>query len=807
MATASGRAGYAALLADLQAQGRPPDGIVHLAQAGPAALPNATTAEAAETAEVGLLDLIALVQALGELRPAAPLTLAVVTAGARAVSGAERAESLAPERAAVAGACRVISQEYAHLSCRSIDLPLAGAEAAQGIAGWLAEELLAGPEAPAVACRGGRRWVEGFEPVRLEAPQELPLRERGIYLVTGGLGGIGLALAGFLARQARARLVLVGRNAPGEDQSRQIAEMETLGAEVLALTADAADAGSMRSALAAAHRRFGEIDGVIHAAGIPGGGLIQLRGPEAVAAVLAPKVRGAFVLAELLGGRRLDFMALCSSLTSVLGGVGQFDYCAANSVLDAFAPWHAARTGTPTVSIGWDAWKDAGMALAGVPADEAAELLAGELAGKLASSEGVEAFRRLLGAGLPQVAVSTRDLGTAMAEVRRSGLAGMAAAVRSGPAGRSTRPLHSRPALARPYAPPRDETERRLAALWEEVLGLQGVGIHDELTELGGHSLLALQLLWRMRAELGVDLPLGALFAAPTVAAMAAILAAGEAPRQTISPLVPLHGGDGAGTPLFFVHPAGGGVSGYGDIARRLGAEHPVWGLQSPGLAGGEPLATVETMAACYLDAVRSVAPEGPYLLGAWSIGGLIAYEMAQRLVEQGEEVGLLALLDAHVPRPGTNAFGGDDGDGDPALLAELFHLEPADLAAAPLPSIDAAIDAARRAGRIGEGFGAPEAERLLRVFKANVAAVHAYAPRPYPGRVTLLRCAATLAGAPPEPSLGWEALATGGVDVHWMPGDHGTLVFEPHAAAVAESLRAHLGAAGRRLAAAGRSS
>jgi thioesterase domain-containing protein len=159
------------------------------------------------------------------------------------------------------------------------------------------------------------------------------------------------------------------------------------------------------------------------------------------------------------------------------------------------------------------------------------------------------------------------------------------------------------------------------------------------------------------------------------------------------------------------------------------------------------------------------------------------------------------------VPRPGADAFGGDDGDNDPALLAELFHLEPADLAAAPLPSIDAAIDAARRAGRIGEGFGAPEAERLLRVFKANVAAVHAYAPRPYPGRVTLLRCAATLAGAPSEPTLGWEALAAGGVDLHWMPGDHGTLVFEPHAAAVAECLHTRLAVAGRLLAATGRNS
>jgi amino acid adenylation domain-containing protein len=783
------RGEYADLLADLQARGQLPDGIAHLVHAGPAAPDGAGRAAGAES---GLLDLMALVQALGEMRAAAPITLAVVTAGAQAVTGVEGAEELAPERAAVAAACRVITQEYAGLVCRSVDLPLSPT---QEIAPWLAGELLAGAEPAVVACRGGRRWVEGLAPVRLESAERLPLRERGVFLVTGGFGGIGLALAGELARQVRARLILLGRRAPDDEQRRQIASLEVLGAEVLALTADVADAPSLAAALAAARERFGEIDGVIHAAGIPGGGLIQLRTPEAAAAVLAPKVRGAFLLAELLGGRRLDFLALCSSLTALLGGVGQLDYCAANAVLDAFAAWHTAKTGTPTVSIGWDAWRETGMALAGVPADEVAALLAGELAGKLTSAEGVEAFRRLLGAGLPRVAVSTQDLPALQAEVRRSGLAEVAAALPAAP-GRAPRPLHSRPRLPRPYAPPRDASERRLVALWEEVLGLAGIGIHDELTELGGHSLLALQLLWKVRAELGVDLPLGALFAAPTVAAMAAILADGEtrAPGHALpSPLVPLQGTGSAGLPLFLVHPAGGGVSGYRDIARRLGAERPVWGLQSPGLSAdppaGEAPATVEALAACYLDAVRAVAPTGPYLLGAWSIGGLIAYEMAQQLDRQGEEVALLVLLDAHVPLPGADPDRGDGND-DAALLAELLSLEPEAYAAAGLADV---LAAARRAGTIGDEFGAPEAGRLLRVFRNNVAAVHAYVPRPYSGRVVLLRCAAALDGAPPAPTLGWEALAGGGVDLHFMPGDHGNLVFEPHAAAVADCLRHHL--------------
>ncbi len=742
-----------------------PDGIAWLCETG-----SCDPSPHPEQAESALLALFSLVQALGEH----PLELVVVTAGAQAVTGSER---LAPERAALAAACRVIPREHAHVACRSIDLPLEESPSAK----LLADELLAGPAAPAVAWRGGRRWIEGFEQVRLEpaGAADLPLRERGVYLVTGGLGGIGLALAGFLARQVRARLVLVGRTAPQDHASRHITSMEELGAEVLALSADVADAGRMREVLDTARRRFGEIDGVIHCAGVPGGGLIQLRTPDAVANVFAAKVRGAFVLAELLCGRRLDFLALCSSLTAVLGGVGQADYCAANAVLDAFASWYAGETGTPTVSIGWDAWKDTGMALAGMPEDEAAELLAGELRDKLVSEEGVEAFRRVLAAGLPHVLVSTADLDTALARAQEVGLAEVAAQ-----AGRST---HPRPALARPYVAPRDETEKRLAVLWQEVLGVDPVGVHDELTELGGHSLLALQLLWRMRGSFGVDLALGALFEAPTVATMAAILRDDEAPRPAaVSPLVPLQTtGGGDKPPLFLVHPAGGGLSGYRDLALRLGADRPVWGLQSPGLMdGGEPPADLETMAALYVEAVRSVAPAGPYLLGAWSMGGLIAYEMARQLTALGEEVALLALIDAHVPVPGLEDPEPED---DAALLADLFRLPPV------AGSVDDVLATARQAGTIGEDFGPAEAGRLLHVFRANVAAVEAYRPRPWPGRALLLRCREALPSAPAEPTLGWGALATGGVEVVYVPGGHGDLVFEPHAAVLAERLRACL--------------
>ena len=185
-----------------------------------------------------------------------------------------------------------------------------------------------------------------------------------MYLITGGLGGVGLVLAEYLAREFKARLVLTGRRglppraqwadhvaargSAGRHVSGRIRAVEALeaaGAEVLVGAADVSTKSAMRAVVDEACARFGRIDGVIHAAGVAGGGMIQLKTPEIADAVLAPKVTGTQVLERVLAGRQLDFLMLCSSLTGVLGGVGQVDYCGANAYLDAFAAHYTATTG------------------------------------------------------------------------------------------------------------------------------------------------------------------------------------------------------------------------------------------------------------------------------------------------------------------------------------------------------------------------------------------------------------------------------------------------------------------------------
>jgi amino acid adenylation domain-containing protein len=318
----------------------------------------------------------------------------------------------------------------------------------------------------------------------------------------------------------------------------------------------------------------------------------------------------------------------------------------------------------------------------------------------------------------------------------------------------------------REYVAPRNELERQLAQVWEEVLGVRPVGVTDNFFALGGYSLLALRLMARVNQQFGCEISLQNLLRTETVEAMAEFVGrpAGESSE---SPLVALQP-EGAGTPLFFMHPVAGSAFVYVALARLLGTERPFYGLNSP---VNEPLTKIEEMAARYVEAVRAVRPEGPYLLGGWSMGGLIAYEMAQQLRAQGQEVALLALIDRA-------AFDAEPQARDDAVLQSWFE-----------QTIESVRGQAEATGGELWSFGPTMYHRLFQVYKNNHRAVEQYAPRPYAGRVTLLRAAETPV-VTPDPTLGWGALAAD-VDLHVVPGTHTSMLHEPEVRVLAERLRA----------------
>jgi amino acid adenylation domain-containing protein len=364
---------------------------------------------------------------------------------------------------------------------------------------------------------------------------------------------------------------------------------------------------------------------------------------------------------------------------------------------------------------------------------------------------------------------------------------------------------------------PRTPAEQGLAQLWSEILGRSGFGVEDSFFELGGTSLQAAILMISLESRLGASLPLAALFEAPTVARLARYLESrvpaamdrlsetgaeaseglSAAAQGVDSPLAAIQT-QGSQPPLFCVHPVGGTVFCYLPLARALGPDQPLYGLQSIGFVGGrEPLSTVGEIAGTYLAALRSVQPRGPYRLAGWSMGGVIAYEMARRLIALDEEVAVLVLLDSSVPQGSPDL---DESEAFAAFAADLagltgkrLELEPAVLrGVAPEQRVPFLLEQARAVGALPAGLGVPQLDRLFKVFRANLKALRAWAPLPCrPGEVVSVRPETKLARGAGDG--GWTELTGGEVRIWPVPGDHFSLLREPGVAGLARRLGDHL--------------
>jgi acyl transferase domain-containing protein/Zn-dependent alcohol dehydrogenase len=399
---------YDALLSSLVDRGKRPSRICHLWSLGIGG-----RGPAWKEGTRAFASLVDLARALGRHPGTASTMIDVVTDRAHAAGGEDE---LHPEQALVLGPSLVIPQEYASVRCRNVDVCLS--EPRESVSAALFEELSTEATDEIVALRDSRRLIRSWTPIPAGLGREPAgrVREGGVYLITGGLGGIGLTLAEHLARTVRAKLVLTSRSGlPSRpaweewegthadddmttDRIRRVRGLETLGADVLVLAADVADEREMGAVFAAARERFGTIHGVIHAAGVPDGGVIQRRTAAMDRDVLAPKVQGTLVLWKLLENCQADFLVLCSSLAAVVAPAGQVAYCSANAFLDAFATAAARRGGPFTVAIAWDAWKEVGMAARAMLALSAG--IAGTDGGREATVDGGKLIgRRLSGTG------------------------------------------------------------------------------------------------------------------------------------------------------------------------------------------------------------------------------------------------------------------------------------------------------------------------------------------------------------------------------------------------------------------------
>ncbi len=566
-----------------------------------------------------------------------------VTRDAFRVNGSE---VLAPECATVVGLCRVAPQEYPNLRCQHIDFSQSDREGRdhefQTSAGKLLfGELMAGRSDKVVAFRRSTRWTQTYEKQKVSSDGAISrIKRAGVYVITGGLGKVGYAIADHLAGVS-AKLVIVVRDdlPPRPLWSHWVAErspsdpvvpklskllaLEYKGAQLLVCKADVADEAQMLDVFERAEVRFGKVDGVIHCAGQPRQSIVPLEQTtiDSSRVQFLPKVKGAIVLQRVLRHRNVDFCVLMSSLSAVLGGRGLAAYAAANAYMDAFAAARHAQGDEAWLSINWDSWNLSGAA--GASSEYA-----------VSGPEGAQAMAYALSwSDVPQLVHSTGDL-----------KARMEMWVENLPQESTNAQLYARAAAAATVAPS-NIIESQLVEIWQQLLGIQDIGVRDPFFEAGGDSLLATIMVGRINQTFDVSLPIRIIFEEETIERIALkIDEITKRPPQG-KPLALKRTGDRA--PLFCLHPGSGFGRPYLAILRHLPADLPVYALEARGLNDGDVLPqTLGDMCADYIDQIQIIQPHGPYHLLGWSFGAIVAHAMAAEMEKRGMSVARLIMID-----------------------------------------------------------------------------------------------------------------------------------------------------------------
>lgn len=538
---------FAKLLTELENSGQKPSAVINLwtcdnSNPKDDAFENKLE-KIASVIDKGFFSLTYFMQAVGQMALAkgleeidGGLRIVAVTKNLYSILGTEEIDSA---QALISGICRVIPQEYPNVESRIIDTGDFDEKTIDAAARQIISGAIGAKDIDEVtAFRGKSVWKRTFERAVLPdliKENRTGFKTGGVYLVTGGLGGIGLEIAAHLTSKYEAKVILLSRtklpepenwqqnlseNNLDERQKRKILkllELKEQNADVLVLNADVSDFRETENAVKKARDIFGEIDGIIHAAGIAGETLIQLATPSSVDSVVSPKVVGLLNLEHIFGKDALDFVMLFSSHRSITGGVGGADYSSANAFLDAFAESHNFKT-EKVVSVIWDGWKEVGMAV------ETAERLNLNpdhvIETGVTNIEGIRSLENALNLPFPAMIVSTVDFEKVIgnSRIRRErNSSPISSEDKQAPA------TNNRPHLSSDYEEPKTEPEKIIAGIWQNLLGIAPIGVRDNFFELGGDSVLCIQVVAQANKK-GLSLSAQHVFQNQTIAELSLAL-------------------------------------------------------------------------------------------------------------------------------------------------------------------------------------------------------------------------------------------------------------------------------------------
>jgi polyketide synthase PksJ len=569
-------------------------------------------------------------------------------------------EKVSPVKATVMGPCRVIPLEHEQLKIKVIDIgPLQLYKHKLSLVSHiLADTLTISNQDAMIAYRKNYRWVQDFSNMVLPSKTEVLLHNDSVFLITGGLGGIGLTLAHHIAQQTKhSKLLLIARTRfpvqsewddwlhthdhadPVSKKILKLQQIIALGAEIYIYAVNIAQEKELTPFIQTIKNQFGTINGVIHCAGTPGGGLAQFKTKEMANKVFEPKVFGTYLLCKVLQHEPLDFFVLCSSINAIMGDVSLVDYCAANACLDAF-PYSNFFQDSHTIftTINWNTWQDVGMA---VETARPTDISYFKRNNDIKPHEGAQIFSDSLSLQTKQIIISTLPLMSFIEHMHAQ-----------------SEQIYQTPDLIErhtiltdeenTYHPPRTEVEKQIAAIWQDIFSLDKIGIQDDFFKLGGHSLKALHLLNKIERQFKVTISVSTFLEhATTIEKLAQVITSGTqifVPSSSI--VIPIRS-SGHHPPLFCFHPVAGTIFCYANLAKYLKYDAPIYGIQDPSIAQGKLLFdTMEDMASTYIKEIKKIQATGPYYLGGLSFGATLAAEVARQLRLNGDTIKVLFFFD-----------------------------------------------------------------------------------------------------------------------------------------------------------------